>query len=48
MKFYEIIDQVITLLRTRGRLSYRALTVEFTLDENSLAALKEELRLNHE
>ncbi|MBI3244921.1 MAG: hypothetical protein HYZ50_00260 [Deltaproteobacteria bacterium] len=46
MKLYETIDQVIALLRNRGRLSCRALAVEFTLDENSLAALKEELRLH--
>ena len=43
MKFYEIVDQVTALLRSRGRLSYRALTVEFALDDDSLAALKEEL-----
>ena len=43
MRFYEIVDQVIALLRSRGRLSYRALTVEFDLNDDSLAALKEEL-----
>jgi class 3 adenylate cyclase len=43
VKFYEIVDQVIALLSSRGRLSYRALTVEFDLNDNSLAALKEEL-----
>ena len=43
MGFYEIVDQVIALLRSRGRLSYRALTVEFKLTDKSLAALKDEL-----
>ena len=43
MKLYETIDQVIVLLRNRGRVAYRALAIEFSLDENSLAALKEEL-----
>jgi len=43
VRFYEIVDQVIALLRSRGRLSYRALTVEFDLNDDSLAALKEEL-----
>jgi class 3 adenylate cyclase/predicted ATPase len=43
VRFYEIVDQVLALLRSRGRLSYRALTVEFDLNDDSLAALKEEL-----
>ncbi len=33
MKFSEIVDQAVELLRARGRMSYRALQREFTLDE---------------
>jgi TOMM system kinase/cyclase fusion protein len=43
MDFYEMLDQVTDLLRRRGRLSYRALKLQFTLDDDALAALKEEL-----
>jgi hypothetical protein len=43
MAFYDILDQVITLLQQRGRASYRALKVQFHLDDESLEALKEEL-----
>jgi hypothetical protein len=43
MDFYAVLDQVIALLRSRGRLSYRALRLQFNLDDNALDALKEEL-----
>ena len=43
MDFYEVLDQVIDLLRKRGRASYRALTMQFNLDDASLEVLKEEL-----
>src|SRR5262245_49622623 len=43
MDFYAMLDQVLDLLRQCGRLSYRALTIQFTLDDNALEALKEEL-----
>jgi hypothetical protein len=43
MDFYDILDQVITLLKQRGRASYRALKVQFHLDDESLEALKDEL-----
>src|SRR5262245_824527 len=43
MDFYAVLDQVATLLRQRGRASYRALKVQFQLDDEQLAALKEEL-----
>src|SRR4029453_13623457 len=43
MDFYTILDQVIDLLKQRGRASYRALKVQFHLDDESLEALKEEL-----
>src|SRR4029450_4138192 len=41
--FEEILDQAIAMLQRRGRVSYRTLTLQFHLDEESLAALKEEL-----
>src|SRR5438128_6409890 len=43
MDFYDILDQVIDLLKQRGRVSYRALKVQFKLDDESLEALKDEL-----
>ena len=43
MTFYEMLEQVITLLQRHGRLSYRALTVQFELDDDRLDLLKEEL-----
>ena len=43
MTFEEILDQAIAMLQRRGRVSYRALTLQFHLNEESLEALKEEL-----
>ena len=43
MDFYAVLDQVVALLRSRGRLSYRALRLQFNLDDHALEALKEEL-----
>ena len=43
MDFYEILDQVIDLLRQRRRVSYRALKVQFHLDDEALEAVKDEL-----
>src|SRR5215510_1395486 len=43
MDFYEVLDQVVVLLRQRGRLTYRALRYQFQLDDDGLEALKEEL-----
>jgi class 3 adenylate cyclase/predicted ATPase len=43
MDFYEVLDQVVDLLRQRGRASYRALKVQFRLDDEALEALKDEL-----
>jgi class 3 adenylate cyclase len=47
MDFYDILDQVLALLKQRGRASYRALKVQFHLDDESLEALKEELLYAH-
>jgi hypothetical protein len=35
MDFYEVLDQVIDLLKQRGRTSYRALKVQFHLDDSN-------------
>ena len=43
MTFEEILDQATAMLQRRGRVSYRTLTLQFHLDEESLATLKEEL-----
>jgi hypothetical protein len=43
MDFFEILDQVINLLRRCGRVTYRALQLQFRLDDESLTVLKEEL-----
>ena len=38
-----MVDQVIALLRQRGRVTYRTLQIQFALDDAQLAALKDEL-----
>src|SRR5262245_57604697 len=43
MDLYAVIDQVAALLQQRGRLAYRALQLQFQLDEEQLAAIKAEL-----
>jgi len=43
MTFEEILDQAIAMLQRRGRLTYRALQLQFQLDEAYLEALKDEL-----
>jgi len=43
MDFYEVLDDVLELLRRRGRVTYRALKVQFQLDDEQLEALKEEM-----
>ena len=43
MDLFAVVDQVIELLRSRGRVSYRALRVQFHLDDEALEALKAEL-----
>src|SRR5262245_44794978 len=44
MDFVEAVDRVITLLRQRGRVTYRTLRRQFQLDEDALADLLAELR----
>jgi class 3 adenylate cyclase/predicted ATPase len=43
MDFFTVVDQVIVLLRSRGRVSYRALKRQFALDDAYLDDLKAEL-----
>src|SRR5215471_3729027 len=43
MGFYEVLDQVVQLLRQRGRVTYRALKREFQLDDAFLEDVKDEL-----
>ena len=43
MDLYAILDQVVDLLRQRQRVTYRALKVQFHLDDEALEALKDEL-----
>jgi Adenylate and Guanylate cyclase catalytic domain len=43
MDFYALLDDVLELLRQRGRVTYRALKRQFNLDDEVLNDLKEEL-----
>lgn len=43
MTFEEVVDQAIAMLQRRGRVTYRLLKRQFSLDDESLEDLKEEL-----
>ena len=43
MDFYDVLEQVLDLLRQRGRVAYRVLKLQFKLDDEALEALKDEL-----
>jgi class 3 adenylate cyclase/predicted ATPase len=45
--FYAVLDQALALLRSRGRVTYNALKLQFNLDDAHLAVLKEELLYVH-
>ena len=47
MTFEEILDQAIAMLQRRGRMTYRALKLQFSLDDDHLEALKDELLYAH-
>jgi len=47
MDFYAVLDQVVALLQRRGRVTYNALKLQFHLDDDQLAVLKEELLYAH-
>src|SRR5919108_5668203 len=41
--FEEMLDQALAMLQRRRRVAYRTLQVQFSLDDNALEALKDEL-----
>src|SRR5215471_3603774 len=43
MTFEEILDQAIAMLQRRGRMTYSTLKLQFQLDDEQLAALRDEL-----
>jgi hypothetical protein len=47
VKFSEVVDQVVAIISTRGRVSYRALQREFELEGKDLDDHKEELLFSH-
>jgi class 3 adenylate cyclase/predicted ATPase len=47
MTFEEMLDQAMAMLQRRGRVTYRALTLQFNLDDDRLEALKDELLYAH-
>jgi hypothetical protein len=47
MDFVAVVDQVITLLRQRSRVTYRTLQRQFQLDEDALADLLAELHYTY-
>src|SRR5262245_5754742 len=47
MDFVAVLDQVIALLRQRGRMTYRTLQRQFQLDDDALHDVTEELLYTH-
>jgi class 3 adenylate cyclase/tetratricopeptide (TPR) repeat protein len=47
MTFEEIVDQALAMLQRRGRVTYRALKLQFSLDDDHLEAVKDELLYAH-
>jgi TOMM system kinase/cyclase fusion protein len=47
MDFYAVLDQVVALLQRRGRVTYNALKLQFGMDDDQLAILKDELLYAH-
>jgi hypothetical protein len=47
MTFEEILDQALVMLRRRGRVTYRTLKLQFSLDDDHLEALKDEILYAH-
>jgi hypothetical protein len=47
MDFYDVLDQIVALLQLRGRVTYNALKLQFRLDDEQLAVLKDELLYAH-
>jgi hypothetical protein len=40
LDFYAVLDQIVEIVRRRGRVSYQALKVTFELDDERFAALR--------
>ncbi|MBI3756403.1 MAG: AAA family ATPase [Deltaproteobacteria bacterium] len=47
MDILEVLDQIVSLVRQRGRVTYRILKRQFALDDEALEDLKEELLYSH-
>jgi len=47
MDLYAVLDQIVALLQRRGRVTYNALKLQFTLDDDQLAVLTDELLYAH-
>jgi hypothetical protein len=47
MEFFDVLDQVVALLQRRSRVTYNALKLQFHLDDEQLAVLKDELLYAH-
>ena len=47
MDFVAVVDQVIALLRQRGRMTYRTLQRQFQLDDDALHDLTDEILYAH-
>ena len=47
MTFEEMLDQAMAMLQRRGRVTYRALKLQFNLDDDHLEALKDEILYAH-
>src|SRR5215831_2985616 len=47
MTFEELLDHALAMLQRRGRVTYRALKLQFNLDDDHLEALKDELLYAH-
>ena len=47
MTFEEMLDQALAMLQRRGRVTYRALKLQFRLDDDHLEALTDELLYAH-
>jgi class 3 adenylate cyclase/predicted ATPase len=47
MTFEEILDQALAMLQRRGRVTYNTLKLQFQLDDDQLAVLKDELLYAH-
>ena len=45
MDFYALLDEIVTLLRSRDRVSYRALKLQFQLDDDYLRGPQERTHL---